>query len=140
MCKLTKNLPIQEVVGGKGKILGVENPVGAMLWDIWNRVLCFMVIYYVHIPDPIIKLLVSVIQWSNIIWIYQKMTRKSSEKLWFFQFLKMVGKYKNGQRTCNLCLTEKLFIIKCMDNHLLNLRSEISSKAWFHKFVIFSSV
>ena len=58
-----------------------------MLWDIWNRVLCFMVIYYVHIPDPIIKLLVSVIQWSNIICIYQKITRKSSDK-WLFLVLK----------------------------------------------------
>ena len=27
-----------------------------------NRLLCFMLIYYVYIPDPIIKLLVSVIQ------------------------------------------------------------------------------
>ena len=52
-----------------------------------NWVVCFMVIYYVHIPDPIIKLLVSVIQWSNIIWIYQKMTWKSSEK-WLFLGLK----------------------------------------------------
>ena len=40
----------------------------------------------------------------------------------------IVGKYKNGQRTCNLCLTEKLFIIKCRDKHLLNSRSEIISK------------
>ena len=42
----------------------VETPVGAMLWDIIKRVFCFMVIYYVHIPDPIIKFLViiSVIQ------------------------------------------------------------------------------
>ena len=52
MCKRTKNLPIhgypgmlldfqnsegrilQGAKGGKGKIPGVETPVGAMLWDI----------------------------------------------------------------------------------------------------------
>ena len=49
MCKLTKNLPIHGYPGrlldfqnsegrilqeGKGKIPGVETPVGAMLWDI----------------------------------------------------------------------------------------------------------
>ena len=74
MCKLTKNLPIQGGCwifriqrggfdkGGREKFRRVETPVGAMLWDIRNRVLCFMVIYYVHIPDPIIRLLVSVIQ------------------------------------------------------------------------------
>ena len=45
-----------------------------------------------------------------------------------WRILKTVGKYQNGQRTCNLCLTEKLFIIKCRDKHLLNSRSEISSK------------
>ena len=45
---------------GRGNLCGpgVETPVGAMLWDIRN----IMVIYYVHIPDPVIKLLVSVIQ------------------------------------------------------------------------------
>ena len=51
MYKLTKNLDFQNsegriLQGGKGKIPGVETPV----------------IYYVLIPDPIIKLLVSVIQ------------------------------------------------------------------------------
>ena len=49
MCKLTKNLPIHGypwrlldfqnsegtiLQAGKGKIAGVETPVGAMLWDI----------------------------------------------------------------------------------------------------------
>ena len=45
MCKLTKNLPIQggcwifriqgeDLTRGKGKIQGVETPVGAMLWGI----------------------------------------------------------------------------------------------------------
>ena len=49
MCKLTKNLPIHGypgrlldfqnsegriLQGGKGTILGVETPVGPMLWDI----------------------------------------------------------------------------------------------------------
>ena len=48
---------------------------------------------------------------------------KSPKVSW--RILKTVGKYKNGQRTCNLCLTEKLFIIKCRDKHLLK---KISSK------------
>ena len=39
-----------------GEFRGFETRVGAMLWD------SFMVIYYIHIPDSIIKLLVSVIQ------------------------------------------------------------------------------
>ena len=39
-----------------------DTPVGAMLWAIRNRVLCVMVKYYVHIPDPVIKLLVGVIE------------------------------------------------------------------------------
>ena len=30
--------------------------------------------------------------------------------------------YKNGQKCCQLCLTEKLFIIKCSDKNLLNSR------------------
>ena len=42
--------------------MGVDTLVGAMLWGTLNILLCFMVIYYVYIPDPIIKLLVSVIQ------------------------------------------------------------------------------
>ena len=71
---LRKICPSMDIQGGcwifriqrggfyKGKIPAVETPIGAMLWDIRNRVLCLMVIYYVQIPDPIIKLLVSVIQ------------------------------------------------------------------------------
>ena len=72
MCKLTKNLPIPRCCifriqgGGFDKGEGknfrgpwVETPVGAMLWDNCNRV---FILYYVHIPDPTIKLLVSVIQ------------------------------------------------------------------------------
>ena len=30
---------------------GVESPVRVMLWNICNRVLCFLIIYYVHISD-----------------------------------------------------------------------------------------
>ena len=62
MCKLFahpgEGCRISRIQGGgfdKGKVNagGLETPVG---------VLCFMAIYYVHIPYPIIKLLVSVIQ------------------------------------------------------------------------------
>ena len=64
---------------GKGKFRGFDTPVGAMLWAIRNRVLCVMVKYYVHISDPVIKLLVSVIEWSNIIWIYQENHQKNDD-------------------------------------------------------------
>ena len=63
---------------------------------------------------------------------------KSPNVSW--QILKTVGKYKNGQRTCNLCLTEKLFIIKCRDKHLLNSRSEISSKCRHKRKFLLSKV
>ena len=48
---------LEVLTSGKGKIQGgrgLRPPVGAMLWT--------SVIYYVHIPDPIIKLLVGFIQ------------------------------------------------------------------------------
>ena len=72
MCKLTKNLPIQgglldfQDSGGGfdkgGEIQGeVLRPPSELCFGT-NRLLCFMLIYYVYIPDPIIKLLVSVIQ------------------------------------------------------------------------------
>ena len=45
-----------------------------------------------------------------------------------WKILKMVKSYENGHRHCDLCLTEKLLIMKCKDKNLLNSRSEISSK------------
>ncbi len=45
-----------------------------------------------------------------------------------WEILKTVNKYKCGQEICNLCLTEKLLIIKSRDKYLLNSRSEIISK------------
>ena len=45
-----------------------------------------------------------------------------------WKILRKVEKYKSGQANCNLCLTEKLFIIKFRDKNLLNSRSEIISK------------
>ena len=50
----------------------------------------------------------------------------SPEITW--KILRKVRCYENGQRHCNLCLTEKLLIITCKDEKLLNSRSEISSK------------
>ena len=61
---------------------------------------------------------------------------KSPSVSW--RILKTVGKYKNGQRTCNLCSTDKLFIIKCRDKHLLNSRIEISSKCRHKRKVLLS--
>ena len=72
MCKLTKNLPIQgglldfQDSGGGfdkgGEIQGEGLRPPSELCFGTNRLLCFMLIYYVYIPDRIIKLLVSVIQ------------------------------------------------------------------------------
>ena len=45
-----------------------------------------------------------------------------------WEILRVVNSYKIGQKHCNLCLTEKLLIIKCRDTNLLNSRSEISAK------------
>ena len=42
--------------------------------------------------------------------------------------------YKTGQATCNLCLCEKLFIVKNMNNpKSLNKRSDIGNKCTLHK-------
>ena len=72
MCKLTKNLPIQGGLldfqdsgggfdkGGEFRGRGLRPPSELCFGT--NRLLCFMLIYYVYIPDHIIKLLVSVIQ------------------------------------------------------------------------------
>ena len=67
-----KNLPIQgglldfQDSGGGfdkgGEIQGEGLRPPSELCFGTNRLLCFMLIYYVYIPDPIIKLLVSVIQ------------------------------------------------------------------------------
>ena len=45
-----------------------------------------------------------------------------------WKILKFARSYQNGQRQCDLCLTEKLLIMKCKDKNLLNSRSEINSK------------
>ena len=45
-----------------------------------------------------------------------------------WKVLTSVRAYENGQKNCNLCLTEKLFIMKNRDKNLLNSRSEISAK------------
>ena len=45
-----------------------------------------------------------------------------------WEIIQTVKKYENGQKNCNLCLTEKLLILKCKDTNLLNSRSEICAK------------
>ena len=45
-----------------------------------------------------------------------------------WEIVKHLKKYENGQKCCNLCLTEKLLILKCRDKNLLDSRSEICSK------------
>ena len=57
-----------------------------------------------------------------------------------WKILKIVKSYKNGQKCCQLCLTEKLFIIKCRDKNLLNSRSEISSKCRHKRKFLLSKV
>ena len=59
MCKLTKKF--QDSGGGfdkGGEIQGEGLRPPSELCFGTNRLLCFMLIYYVYIPDPIIKLLV----------------------------------------------------------------------------------
>ena len=42
--------------------------------------------------------------------------------------------YKTGQQTCNLCLSEKLFIVKNLNNpKSLNKRTDIGNKCTLHK-------
>ena len=43
-------------------------------------------------------------------------------------------KYRTGTRKCDLCLTEKLVILKCNDPKKLNQRSELIEKCQHTKF------
>ncbi len=54
--------------------------------------------------------------------------RKGGSPKTTWEILKLVKTYENGQKHCNLCLTEKLLIMKCRHKNLLNSRSEISAK------------
>ena len=44
-----------------------------------------------------------------------------------FYILKCTKGYESGAKLCNLCLEEKLFIMKAYKKNLLNKRSEINS-------------
>ena len=57
-----------------------------------------------------------------------------------WKIFKIVKSYKNRQNCCQLCLTKKLFIIKCKDKNLLNSRSEISSKCRHKRKFLLSKV
>ena len=51
-----------------------------------------------------------------------------------WEILKTCPKYKPGQKQCNLCLTEKFFILKNMNNHKsLNKRADIGNKCVLHR-------
>ena len=56
-----------------------------------------------------------------------------------WEIIKFAKSYQNGQRQCDLCLTEKLLIMKSTDKNLLNSRSEISSKCRHKKEFLLSS-
>ena len=45
-----------------------------------------------------------------------------------WEVLKKCCKYKRGSRRCDLCLTEKLMILRDRDNNLLNKRSELMGR------------
>lgn len=51
-----------------------------------------------------------------------------------WQILQKVRKYEPGQKTCNLCLTEKFYIVKNMNNiNSLNKRADIGNKCTKHR-------
>ena len=54
-----------------------------------------------------------------------------------WSILKLTKGYESGAKLCNLCLEEKLFIMKAYKKNLLNKRSEIFSTCWHrNKFLI----
>ena len=59
---------------------------------------------------------------------YWEMKRRGGDPIIKWEIMRKVHKYKGGQNNCDLCLTEKLFIIKDKGKHLLNSRSEIVSE------------
>ena len=51
-----------------------------------------------------------------------------------WQILKKCERYAPGQKTCQLCLCEKLFIVKNLNNpQSLNKRADIGNKCTLHK-------
>ena len=45
-----------------------------------------------------------------------------------WSIIKHVAAYKAGSKRCNLCLEEKLFLMKAKKKNVLNKRSELFSK------------
>ena len=62
---------------------------------------------------------------SKHIWRLKKLKRKLKIK---WSILKEASPYRNGAKNCNLCLQEKLHILKGDKKGLLNMRCEIFSK------------
>ena len=62
---------------------------------------------------------------SNYIWKLKNDARQFSVK---WSILKRASAYKSDVKRCNLCLEEKLCIMKADKKHLLNKRAEIFSK------------
>ena len=62
---------------------------------------------------------------SKHIWRLKKLKRKFKIK---WSILKEASPYRNGAKNCNLCLQEKLHILKGDKKRLLNMRCELFSK------------
>ena len=65
------------------------------------------------------------IELSKYIWDLKKGRRNFSLK---WSILKRATAYQRGAKQCNLCLEEKLCILKAKNENLLNKRSELVSK------------
>jgi hypothetical protein len=66
---------------------------------------------------------------SKHIW---KLKRSGRPYNTIWSILKKAAQYASGRSRCNLCLQEKLLILKFRDKNLLNKRSEIFSKCVHH--------
>ena len=67
---------------------------------------------------------------SKHIWRLKKLKRKFKIK---WSILKEASPYRNGAKNCNLCLQEKLHILKGDKKRLLNMRCELFSKCRHRK-------
>ena len=62
---------------------------------------------------------------SKHVWNLKKENKDFSIK---WSIIKQVAAYKPGSKTCNLCLEEKLLLMKAKKKHFLNKRSEFFLK------------
>ena len=70
-------------------------------------------------------------QWCILAITKKKLTPNPPVK---WQIVKQVRRYKPGQKTCNLCLIEKLYIVKNMNNtRSLNKRADVGNKCTKHR-------